>query len=232
MKVGFNFKSKRSNDKERNKRLLPFFHDSFSLSEQGMTLKFAYPELYWGTIKQNSRLVIKNQLNSGYPKKFQNFSHQLKSLKIFFILTYLDQLGSRKIELDIWIPQLKIALEYQGEAHYVDFHEELGEVHLNCTVTEILEKDKFVKKMEYSYCYSIWLDRKTESLASTLHQYCPDNDIPKVDSPPIPTQPPLMVRRSNSTDQHNLSQSRRNSYAWTWLFKILIIRMVGGCLKN
>lgn len=94
------------------------------------------------------------------------------------------------IQLDIWVPEYNLALEYQGEHHYYDLHTAYG---TGSTSKMFFERDQEKKNMCLDkgitlVCIPYWWNGKTNSLSSTLHQTYPTL-FPKTDSPPIPTSP-------------------------------------------
>eukprot|EP01126_Amoeba_proteus_P039136 TRINITY_DN4111_c0_g2_i1.p1 TRINITY_DN4111_c0_g2~~TRINITY_DN4111_c0_g2_i1.p1 ORF type:complete len:658 (-),score=111.69 TRINITY_DN4111_c0_g2_i1:406-2217(-) len=106
-----------------------------------------------------------------------------------------DETLNLKMELDIWVPKFNLALEYQGEQHYYDLHEAYGP---NGTVAMYTERDLKKKKLCEKNGITLvtipyWWDGNEDSLASTLHMSCPELFL-KTDSPPIPTEPPNIIK--------------------------------------
>lgn len=89
-------------------------------------------------------------------------------------------LSGTPIELDAFIEDIKLAVEYQGEQHYTPVYW-MGGADLASQKARDLEKRKAcfrngITLIEVPY----WWDRTTESLAATIHKQLPE----LVDAPP------------------------------------------------
>lgn len=93
----------------------------------------------------------------------------------------------RFLELDIFLPDQKLALEYQGEQHYYDVYS-LGSKWNQKRRDQ--EKRILCKKNELTLIeIPFWWDFQMTSLAATIHAQRPDL-IPNVgDGQPIPNNP-------------------------------------------
>jgi len=102
------------------------------------------------------------------------------------------------MELDVWVPEYNLALEYQGEHHYYSLHN----AH---TTGSHVERDmrKQIVCAQNGITLAIipfWWNGSKESLVSTLHGLRPEL-LPKINSPPIPIKPP------NTTKSHSKLQT-------------------------
>ena len=99
--------------------------------------------------------------------------------------------SGRPLELDYFYPELKIAVEYQGQQHYKTktiFQQSSIEEDKYRDIQKIVMcKAKGITLIEVPY----WWDRKYPSLFATVYNQRPDlfpNEKPVVD--PIPLTPP------------------------------------------
>ena len=100
------------------------------------------------------------------------------------------------MQLDIFIPDHKLAFEYQGEQHYVEVYP-LGAQwkHSERDLEKSLAcKEKGITLIEIPY----WWDFKKESLIATIHQYRPDLISFPGNGIPIPKQPLQGFPQSNN----------------------------------
>jgi hypothetical protein len=112
---------------------------------------------------------------------------------------------SRKLELDIYIPSISIAFEYQGEVHYTNSNL------LNSDQERIfeidIEKKNACKNLGITLIeVPFWWDRQKETLAATIHQHRPDLIPDPGPYQPIPLKPlkPTPVLKKGNVEIHNL----------------------------
>lgn len=76
------------------------------------------------------------------------------------------------MELDIFIPSLSIALEYQGAQHYTSQYmfEELEFIQAKDSQKREACASEGITLIEIPY----WWDRERDSLIATIHQFRPD----------------------------------------------------------
>jgi hypothetical protein len=153
----------------------------------GFALKFAYPKYPWDMGRFQTRgktaaqrwlfLVLKGLLSKDTVIEY-NFRKD-PALK-WEGLKFPSQ-------FDIYIKALRLALEYQGEQHYMDIP---GRDSLSDRQKK--DNDKLASCVKHGITLvriHYWWDMKSDSLSSTLHQYMPDI-FPKTSSPPIPNELP------------------------------------------
>jgi hypothetical protein len=92
------------------------------------------------------------------------------------------------MQLDVFVPELHLAFEYQGEQHYFNifsygaqwgYEKRDAEKRRAC-------KAAGITLIEVPY----WWDFAAESLAATIHQHRPELITSSTSAQPIPTQPP------------------------------------------
>lgn len=101
----------------------------------------------------------------------------------------------RPFELDVYLPRLKLAFEYQGEQHYVDIHTLGSKWHQK---QRDQDKKEACKKHEITLIeIPYWWDFKHASLTSTIRSHRADllTEVTS-DSKPIPNIPPQGFRKS------------------------------------
>eukprot|EP01124_Arcella_intermedia_P022457 TRINITY_DN3345_c0_g2_i1.p1 TRINITY_DN3345_c0_g2~~TRINITY_DN3345_c0_g2_i1.p1 ORF type:complete len:283 (-),score=75.09 TRINITY_DN3345_c0_g2_i1:211-1059(-) len=152
----------------------------------GRVLEFVYPEVGWDRKrflargKKSTQRWLRVMLEEILPQNtliLEDFLHPA---------LLWDQNSHHKMELDIWVPQYSLALEYQGEQHY--YH--------NCffgSTETLVRRDKKKRKRCEENGISLliipyWWDQTKTSLASHLHHRRPD--IPLRAPPPLPISPP------------------------------------------
>jgi DNA ligase-1 len=156
----------------------------------GEALSFAYPEEKWNlkSFSCRNKQEAQGELVDAVKKLLPNttvFVNYRKGADMKY-----NEDSKRTFELDIFVPEKKIAIEYQGEQHFQDFSH-AGYISL----AERQKKDK--KKMEVCTKLGIgfieipyWWDRTLESLSATLNLKFPDV-FEKIGSGiPIPTEAP------------------------------------------
>eukprot|EP01126_Amoeba_proteus_P062279 TRINITY_DN8440_c0_g1_i18.p1 TRINITY_DN8440_c0_g1~~TRINITY_DN8440_c0_g1_i18.p1 ORF type:complete len:473 (-),score=86.32 TRINITY_DN8440_c0_g1_i18:2687-4105(-) len=185
----------------------------------GVALQHAYPEIEWDMSKfscprkrsgQRWLKVVLSRLLPPNTELHENFLHH----QLFWDTTTNIQ----NMELDIWVPEYNLALEYQGEQHYFDVHEAYGP-----NGTTAMYKERDLKKKQACFENGItlvavpyWWDGQQESLASTLHLLRPDI-FAFVDSPPIPCEPPTMSSTTkflSSLGNHSVAALMMNGREW------------------
>eukprot|EP01126_Amoeba_proteus_P052370 TRINITY_DN6318_c0_g1_i1.p1 TRINITY_DN6318_c0_g1~~TRINITY_DN6318_c0_g1_i1.p1 ORF type:complete len:531 (+),score=95.62 TRINITY_DN6318_c0_g1_i1:1653-3245(+) len=149
-------------------------------------------------------------ITTAYPEKewaMEKFKRPTKSAQFWLFRKVQDLLPSNtetiedyhhprlKIQLDIWIPQFMLAIEYQGEPHYFDTYQPWAS-------TLSLYRRSDPKKLEICKKNGIllvaipfWWDKTIESLSSTLHLSCP-HLFKKTSSPPIHTEVPTFQKNT------------------------------------
>eukprot|EP01124_Arcella_intermedia_P024198 TRINITY_DN4020_c1_g1_i1.p1 TRINITY_DN4020_c1_g1~~TRINITY_DN4020_c1_g1_i1.p1 ORF type:complete len:339 (-),score=72.03 TRINITY_DN4020_c1_g1_i1:1123-2139(-) len=156
----------------------------------GKALQFAFPEEDWDISKFSLRRKKSAQrwlrviLEQILPEKTPIFEDYLHPDLVW------DEISRHKMELDIWVPEYNLALEYQGEQHYYD---------LVVYGAMILYSKRDIKKKEACDEKGIslaiipyWWDKKKESLLSTLSQIRPDI-----------FPPPVLIGSQDSTSIHS-----------------------------
>jgi hypothetical protein len=92
------------------------------------------------------------------------------------------------VELDIYLPQIKLAFEYQGEQHFYDIHF-LGSKwsqQQRDNEKKQLCIENGITLIEVPY----WWDFEKESLMGTIYKQRPELFLKPVEAQPIPNQPP------------------------------------------
>eukprot|EP01114_Cavostelium_apophysatum_P003604 TRINITY_DN1359_c0_g5_i1.p1 TRINITY_DN1359_c0_g5~~TRINITY_DN1359_c0_g5_i1.p1 ORF type:complete len:860 (+),score=172.66 TRINITY_DN1359_c0_g5_i1:146-2725(+) len=92
--------------------------------------------------------------------------------------------GTKRVQLDVYIPSCKLAFEYQGHQHYrtSNYFGEAGEVQKLDEQKARACEEKGITLVHVPF----WWDQTRESLQSTLHQKRPDLVRNSADHPPIP----------------------------------------------
>jgi hypothetical protein len=91
----------------------------------------------------------------------------------------------------ILLPNLSLALEFQGNHHYV--------THFFGDVSVRQRRDQAKVKFASQFGITVisipfWWDKSPSSLASTIQYYRPDINIPGKEVPPIPLQMPARFK--------------------------------------
>jgi DNA ligase-1 len=156
----------------------------------GFALKFAYPRYKWDmerfqyfyklAAQRHLRLMLEELLPKGIVLEY-NFTKDPA--------LYLEGSTSNyPTQYDFFIKEWRLAIEYQGEQHYLDIRPK------KAPLSERQKKDaaKLASAVKHGIVLvwiPYWWNKKRDSLSSTLNQYMPDR-FPKTDSPPIPTELP------------------------------------------
>jgi hypothetical protein len=142
-------------------------------------LEFFYPNQILDFHKENQQIYSSSKAQR---LAFRNIRELLgnkdddpdESLEIYgnYPLTEIRYKSGEPIQLDIFVPSLKLAIEYQGEQHYQSDH-----IYNESAVVQ--SRDKFKREacnalgitlVEIPY----WWDQSKPSLAATIHKHRPD----------------------------------------------------------
>eukprot|EP01124_Arcella_intermedia_P021968 TRINITY_DN3174_c0_g1_i5.p1 TRINITY_DN3174_c0_g1~~TRINITY_DN3174_c0_g1_i5.p1 ORF type:complete len:431 (+),score=96.59 TRINITY_DN3174_c0_g1_i5:19-1311(+) len=154
----------------------------------GKALEVGYPDCVWdhGKFgvrgKKSAQRWLCVMLQQVLPEKthiFEDFSHP----HLFW-----DDISNHKIEIDIWVPEYQLALEYQGEHHYNEICSAYGPLALYID-RDMRKKQRCAEEGITLLTIPYWWDRKKESLTATLHLFRPDI-FPESQHDPIPLSPP------------------------------------------
>jgi len=196
-----------------------------SYTSLGFALKVAYPEYPWIMSKFSLRnkkaaqrwlAALVKRLVSESNSRSNNASVAVE--EDYRKDPHLRLEGShRNLELDIFLPQFNLALEFHGEQHYKEFSPSSGFLNLAERQKSDSEKKKICEANGITLvCIPFWWDETVESLTSTLNQYVPDV-FPASDSPPIPSEMPLDFKntrklrpRSNNNMMHGYDYDPNN----------------------
>jgi DNA ligase-1 len=154
----------------------------------GFALKFAYPDYPWDMElfqyhkKLAAQRYLRIMLEGLLPKEIVLEYNFTKDPAL-----YLEGSTSPS-QYDFFIKEWRLAIEYQGEQHYLDIRP------VKSPLSERLKRDaaKLASAVKHGIILvyiPYWWDRTRDSLSSTLHQYLPDKFL-KTASPPIPTELP------------------------------------------
>eukprot|EP01124_Arcella_intermedia_P021465 TRINITY_DN3009_c0_g4_i2.p1 TRINITY_DN3009_c0_g4~~TRINITY_DN3009_c0_g4_i2.p1 ORF type:complete len:403 (+),score=83.86 TRINITY_DN3009_c0_g4_i2:9-1217(+) len=144
----------------------------YKFGDIGKALQWMYPEEEWNQHKfsirqkKSTQRWLRVMLQQILPPKtliFEDFLHPD---------LLWDETTDHKMELDLWVPQFNLALEYQGEQHYIDIW---------VYGSSALHQKRDLKKKESCETNGItlmtipyWWDRTKESLSSELYLLRPD----------------------------------------------------------
>ena len=134
------------------------------------TLKNIYPNEQWKNLFEDEKKknLTKRKTTKTTQRLLFSFTQKIyPSLLIFENYFHPKLIHSANFELDIFIPALQLALEYQGEQHYDDMPAAFGTVELLQSRDE--EKEKLAKKLAIKIIYiPYWWDQSLTSLLSSL----------------------------------------------------------------
>jgi len=126
---------------------------------------------------------------------------------------YPKSLG-KYIELDIFIPELSLAFEYNGEQHYKFvpiYNQELQKIQQRDQFKQMICKDNGITLITIPF----WWDKTIESVASTIHYLRPDISMPPeflFKKPAILNQIPLQGKKNSKThtrsDHYHLRRAK------------------------
>ena len=139
-------------------------NDSKSKFDLYRTLKIIFPNENWKKLNFNTRKKKSSQ------RLLFSFTQKIyPSLLIFedYFHPHLFRFNTNIFELDIFIPALQLAMEYQGQHHYDDLPGAFGAVESfksRDELKEILSRDISIKLIHIPY----WWDHSLESLQSSL----------------------------------------------------------------
>ncbi len=99
--------------------------------------------------------------------------------------------SNRPMQLDIFVPCLALAFEYQGIQHYEDVY------YFGNSVRLYEQRDEEKRQACRSQCITLvevpyWWDHSVDSLVSSIQQKRPDivSQLPSTSASPIPTSNP------------------------------------------
>jgi hypothetical protein len=110
------------------------------------------------------------------------------------------------MELDVWIPSLKLALEYQGFQHYA-WHFIYGPARFQ-QMRDLEKREECRKAGITLVAVPYWWDNQKSSLLATIHKAAPhlvENPSPM--AVPIPATDPREKRRRKEVPEH-----KKNTY--------------------
>ena len=142
--------------------------DSHAKYEIFHSLKYFYPYEKWkksnfqSRTKKTSQRLLFSFAQKIYPSLliFENYFHPK-----------LTQSNNKTLsfELDIFIPALQLAMEYQGEQHYDDIPSGFGAGSMELTQSRDKVKEKLVSDLNIKIIYiPYWWDQSLSSLQSSL----------------------------------------------------------------
>jgi len=153
----------------------------------GEALNFAYPEEPWDLAKfhlrgrKSSQRWLLVQMKQLLPNEAVVEDHNHPCL-------FWD--SGKPVQLDVFVPRFNLALEYQGEQHYMNLHFQGSGTLLDDVVTRDNEKIQLCEKNGITLIpVPYWWDGTSASLASTLALHLPTY-FSKTESELIPSTPP------------------------------------------
>jgi hypothetical protein len=150
------------------------------------------------TITSNTIIPIGSLTIEGHKLRIYEFD---VSLHIIYLLrlywrSYRNPVASlSSLTNKIFLPQLSLAFEYQGEHHYSSNFFASSEV----SQKRDQAKRNFASQLGITLIsIPYWWNRSSDSLASTIQYYRPDIHFPNhvlKDTPPIPLEMPLTSKK-------------------------------------
>eukprot|EP00026_Physarum_polycephalum_P002684 Phypoly_transcript_02692.p1 GENE.Phypoly_transcript_02692~~Phypoly_transcript_02692.p1 ORF type:complete len:862 (+),score=102.64 Phypoly_transcript_02692:87-2672(+) len=137
-------------------------------------LQEAYPEHTWDEKKlQIKRQLGQKRLESAVHKLFPDTRRVINARKIPDIT---DPVTRQKLEIDVYVPEFKLAFEYQDKHHYISTWYS-GE-----PLADIQKKDNYKKKIMEEKGFTLiavpcWWDGELSSLAAVICQRRKDLDL-------------------------------------------------------
>jgi hypothetical protein len=113
--------------------------------------------------------------------------HIFSDIREDFVHPKLQSKFGRPVLLDIYLPNLNLAFEYQGEQHYADVFRFAPHKYY----AQRDEQKRKLCKMEGITLIEIpfWWDFQAQSLAATISSHCSDFNL-KITGNVIPSEPP------------------------------------------
>jgi len=150
-------------------------------------LRSIYPNLRWSPdqhLRQGRSITSKTQYF------LYSITKQLfPTLSIEVNFQFANPIQKRRaLELDIFIPDLALAIEYNGEYHYRQLA-----IHPTFKITQQRDKLKKLHCQEEGITLIVipyWWDKTIDSVIQTIHQLRPDIDLPDAKGFPIPAKIP------------------------------------------
>jgi hypothetical protein len=134
------------------------------------------------TNRHSSRACEQQHMTRMVKQLFPNMvvKTQYKCTEAYFVHSHA------KMEFDVFVPEISLALEYQGQQHFLS--------------DDVIQRDS--EKVNACQQLGItlvtvpyWWDRTKDSLAATIHLARPDLLLTYGTCPAIPTEPPLKLRQ-------------------------------------
>jgi len=131
---------------------------------------------------------IKGQVSKGQYALVQSVQQLFPNKSILINFHHKDL---SKLELDIFLPEYSLALEYQGEPHY-------HQVPIYRSVTKIKERDTMKIQITKDLGITLigipyWWDKSTESVASIIHSVRHDLQFDISQNQSLKSQPATMI---------------------------------------
>eukprot|EP01127_Copromyxa_protea_P023411 TRINITY_DN873_c0_g2_i2.p1 TRINITY_DN873_c0_g2~~TRINITY_DN873_c0_g2_i2.p1 ORF type:complete len:234 (+),score=29.26 TRINITY_DN873_c0_g2_i2:86-787(+) len=106
-------------------------------------LQFAFPEISWDSTKFSNRAKKASQrwLLRRVTEIFAG-KQILYDYRHNFLSIPEDSLFRKKIEFDIWLPEIRLAIEYQGEHHYRNFTKFIGGTSIDASKQQMRDASK------------------------------------------------------------------------------------------
>lgn len=163
----------------------------------GAALQYAYPEIGWDP----SKFATKGKKTEQRWLKvcIESLLHGVTIIEEYQHPTLKWENSDRRVELDVWIPQHQIGIEYQGQQHYFSLDNAFGS---NGPSGLYWERD--LKKQSLCQLHGItlilipyWWDGDKESLGATLFRARPDV-FPVSNANPIASERPAIPSNNES----------------------------------